>query len=303
MARRSLKEMKSAFNSSTETGSDNRQNNYYPFYNMDFDEKAVVRFLPDANEENPLGFLVEKLTHVLTVNGERKTVPCLKMYGEDHCPVCEESRRLYKEEGEDSVNGKRLYRKKQHLAQVLVVEDPLPYKDDQTPAQGTIRFVNIGYAIYNRIKEAFEEDELEEVPDHYEEGTDFMIKKTLKGKYANYDGSKFLKRPRALTEEELAVVEGNLTDLSTLLPKKPTLEFVQTLLDADLNGRVLDEGELKNSSAAKPAKSSSSDDDDDDDVPVKNTKPAAASTDDDDDDDDFDADADSILADIKARRR
>ncbi len=307
MARRSLKEMKSAYKSNTESN-DSRPNNYYPFYNMDFDSKATIRFLPDLNEENPLGFLMEKLTHTLTVNGEKKNVPCLKMYGEDECPICKQSAAFYKEDEEKgitgSVNGKRLYRRKQHLAQVLVVEDPLSYKEGQETAQNKVKLVNIGYSIYNKIKEAFEEDELEEVPDDYNEGTDFMIKKIKKGQWANYDNSKFMKRERTLTESEMAVVEGGLIDLATLLPKQPTLEFVQSMLDSDLNGTVFsdEEDEEKSASAektkSKPAAKTE---------PRENTTVSQAESSsglpNDDADDEFDDDADAILADIRNRRK
>jgi hypothetical protein len=313
MARKSLKDLKNAFKTGTTEGGDSRPNNYYPFYNMDFDEKAVVRFLPDLNEENPLCFLVEKLTHTLMINGERKTVPCLKNYeGESECPICTRSAQFYKDEGKDTKDGKRLYRRKQHLGQVLIVEDPLSYKEGEEPALGKVKLVNISYSVYNKIKEAFDEDELEEVPWDYEEGTDFMIKKTKKGEYANYDASKFLKRERALSEEELAAIEGNLTDLQSLLPKKPDSAFLQKMLDADLNGEVLDESDMKSNSKSdededdspkksKKAKKSKSDEDEDD-SPKSQKKASSGLPDEDDKDDDFSEDADDVLAAIRARR-
>lgn len=313
MARKSLKDLKNAFSTgTTENGGEGRTNNYYPFYNMDFDEKAVIRFLPDLNEENPLCFLVEKLTHTLMINGERKTVPCLKNYeGETECPICTHSAKLYKEEGQDTKDGKRLYRRKQHLGQVLIVEDPLSYKEGQEPALGKVKLVNISYSVYNKIKEAFDEDELEEVPWDYAEGTDFMIKKTKKGQYANYDASKFQKRERALTDEELAAVEGNLIDLITLLPRKPTAEDLQKFLDADLNGEPLTESDgdedapkAKASKASKTSKAKAKSDDDEDDEPKsqKSTSSGLPDTKDEDDDGDFSDDADDVLAAIRARR-
>lgn len=301
MARKSLKDLKSAFKSNSENSNESRPNNYYPFFAMDFDEKAIVRFLPDLNEDNPLGFLVEKLTHTLTINGEKKTVPCLKMYGESECPICKRSAQFYKDEGDNTKDGKRLYRRKQHLAQVLVVEDPLPYKEDQEPALGKVKLVNISYSIYNKIKEAFDEDELEEIPWDYEEGTDFMIKKTKKGQYANYDASKFQKRERALTEDELAAVEGNLIDLNTLLPKQPSYDDLQKLLDADLNGEVVDEEDMPAGSRPAPA-SKKAKSEDEEDSPKSQAAASKGLPDDDDDDDDFSDDADDILASIKARR-
>lgn len=308
MARKSLKDLKSAFKSNSEGSNDSRPNNYYPFFNMEFDDKAIVRFLPDLDDENPLGFLVEKMTHTLTINGERKVVPCLKTYGESDCPICKRSAQFYKEEGENTKDGKRLYRRKQHLGQVLVVEDPLPYKDGEESALGKVKLVNISYSIYNKIKEAFDEDELEEVPWDYEEGTDFMIKKTKKGQYANYDASKFQKRERALDEDEMASIEGNLVELKSLLPKKPTAEHLQKLLDADLNGEVLDESDMKSpGTRPAPAPESSKKGEDEDDGPVSQRESSKGLPDNDDSDsdsdsDDFSDDADDILASIRARR-
>ena len=61
--------------------------------------------------------------HNLEINGDRKSVPCLSMYGED-CPICAVSSAYYK--AEDKENGKKYWKKKQHIAQALIVEDPLP---------------------------------------------------------------------------------------------------------------------------------------------------------------------------------
>ena len=92
----SLEQLRSAFKQPERAGN-NLPNNYYPFWNMKNGESATVRFLPDANQDNPYGFLVERLTHVLEINGERKTVPCLHMYGED-CPICAVSKAYYDDE-------------------------------------------------------------------------------------------------------------------------------------------------------------------------------------------------------------
>jgi len=296
MARRSLADMKSAYQTPSDSEG-SRPNNYYPFYNMDFDEKATIRFLPDLNEENPLGFLLEKLTHNLIIDGEKKNVPCLKMY-EDNCPICKQSAAFYKEDAdngiEDSPRGKALYRRKQHLAQVLVVQDPLKYKEGQESAAGTVKLVNLGFSIYNKITEAFKEDELEEVPDDYEAGTDFMIKKVKKGKWANYDNSKFLKRERALTESELAVVEGSLIDLSSLLPKNPTAEHLEKMLTSHITNAPMETTSTPSQATSREESVSS----------VDTVKTSASTISDAVDVNDADADdVDAILADIRRRRK
>lgn len=258
MAKRSLADLKAAWKKNTSSSSDNFPNNYYPFYRMPTDSKATVRFLPDLNEENPLGFVYEKFTHTLKVNGKDRTVPCLKMYGKE-CPICKQSAEYYKEDKakgiEKSPRGKALYRRKQTLAQVLVTEDPLQYSDDQEPALGQVKLINMSYTLINIINSAFDDEELPEMPYDYQMGTDFIIKKTQKGDHANYELSKFARKERALTEEELASIEGKLVDLSSLIPECPTDDKVRQLLDAHINGTPVQEG---NSSASAPASSNDS---------------------------------------------
>jgi len=231
----SLEQLTAAFKKQDTTES--RPSNYYRFWDMKNDEKAVVRFLPDANEENPMGFMIEKLMHTLEINGEIKSVPCLKMYEED-CPICKVSSEYYKDEGKDSVNGKKYWRKKQHIVQALVVEDPIA-ADPETGenSEGKVKFLNLSYQLYSVIKEAFESGDLDAPPYLFKDGTDFIIKKTDGGQYPKYDiGSKFARRSSDLTEDEIALVEDESVDLSTLLPANPGYEKVSAMLMASLKG-------------------------------------------------------------------
>ena len=58
----SFDQLKAAFGKRTTGGGSNENtgfwDKFYPFYKMGFGETALFRFLPDANEENPLGFIV-----------------------------------------------------------------------------------------------------------------------------------------------------------------------------------------------------------------------------------------------------
>lgn len=240
MAKRSIADLKSAWKKKA-TSENQSNSNYYPFYRMDVDKKATIRFLPDLNEENPLGFVYEKTTHTLKVNGKDRTVPCLKMYGKA-CPICKKSAEFYEKEGKQTVTGKRLYRRKQTIAQALIVEDPLTYTDDQEPATGKVKLLNMSYTLVNIINAAFDDNELDEPPHDFKHGTDFIIKKTQKGEYASYELSKFARNERPLTEAELAAMEGNLVDLSTLIPECPDEDKLLEMLDADLNGTPMSEG-------------------------------------------------------------
>lgn len=221
-------------------------NKYYPFWNMKPGQRAVIRFLPDRDTNNPRMFMVEKVSHALTINGQKKTVPCLSMYGED-CPICKVSQDYYKVN--DKINGKKYWRKKQYIAQALIVEDPLPADAETgTTHQGQVRYIALGYQLYNIIKEAFasEDDPLDDSPDSFENGYDFIIKKTEQGDYSTYTmGTKFHSKQRALTEDELAVAEEGMIELATLLPKHPGTEKVRAMLNADLNGEDYQDGERR----------------------------------------------------------
>lgn len=288
---------------------------FYPFWNMKTGQRCVIRFLPDRNDQNPRGFMVEKVFHNLTIAGQKKTVPCLSMYGDD-CPVCKVSQEYYK--AKDDVNGKKYWRKKQYIAQALVLEDPLP--PDATTGDthaGQVRYITLSYQIYNIIKEAFasEDDPLEGVPYDFEEGYDFIIKRTEQGQYASYaTGTKFHSKQRALGEDELIVANDGMADLSTLLPKHPGLEKVQAMLNADLNGEEYDDGKSAKQPrssqdeetsqparpAAKPAaKVAAVEEDDPPFEPTKSTaKPAAKAV----TADDGSSDVDEMLAAIRSRR-
>lgn len=297
----SLEQLQAAFkkNDTSNNEGGNRPNNYYLFWNMKDDEKATVRFLPDTNPDNPMGFLVEKLMHNLEINGEKKKIPCLKMYGEE-CPICDVSRAYYKEEGKKSPNGKKYWRKKQHIAQALIVSDPLA-ADEETgeTSEGKVRFLNLGWQLYEKIKAEFESGELDANPVEFKGGCNFNIGKASQGgEYSTYAlTSGFARRSTDLTDDEVALVEDQMVDLSTLIPPKPDLEKVEAMLNAALTGAEYAEPSKSNDAEPAPAKAEP--------VPAKADEPAkaepvaeAAPAPEEGDD----PSADDILAKIRARR-
>lgn len=306
MSKKSLEALKAAFATPERESRESLPNNYYPFWLMKNGQKAVVRFLPDRDENNVRGFLVEKVFHNLTINGQKKNVPCLSMYGEE-CPICKVSQDYYKHK--DEVNGKKYWRKKQYIAQVLVVEDPLPANEEtEETHEGKVRFIALGFQLYNIIKEAFASDELESVPYDFESGYDFIIKKSEQGNYSTYVvGSKFKGAARALSAEELAIVEEGMIELKTLLPKNPGEEKVQALLNADLNGESVEDADSDDAEetpapkaaaakpAAKPAATPAAE------KPAAPKKPAAKVEE--EDDSEAMTDVDAMLAAIRARRQ
>lgn len=277
--------------------------NYFPFFTMNDGEQSTIRFLPDLDANNPLGFLVEKRTHVLTVNGRPKTIPCLKMYGKQ-CPICAASSQYYN--AGDRVNGKKYYRKIQHIGQALIVTTPVQPKDGEDAFEGTVRLVQISPQIHKVIHESIMSGDLEEAPFDFEFGTNFIIKKDKQGDYSSYSFSKFAKRETALDEETIEYVKTQMKDLSTLLPAEPSVEEVEAWLEAEMTG-----GPAPTTSRQAPRVDAEDDDDNDAAAAIAAlrarskaneaaARPAPAAQ---DDDDGEDGDMDDVLAAIAARRK
>ena len=174
-------------------GGGQSRNDIYPFWQMDVGQEAIVRLLPDKNEDNPFQYHVDRLEHNLSINGKNEKIPCLSMYGEK-CPICDLSRDFYKSEGKESKNGKYYYRKKTSLVRLLVLTDPLPPNEEtgETYA-GKVYNSQFGYQLMEKIREEISGDDLEELPWDLENGHNFRIKKSAQGEHGNYStGSKFI---------------------------------------------------------------------------------------------------------------
>lgn len=302
----SLEQLRSAFKKDTKTEGGGNQNNYFPFHKMQMGESATVRFLPDADKSNPMGFLVEKRSHKLKINGQDRTIPCLTTYG-DECPICKVSAAYYK--ADDKVNGKKYWRKLQYTAQVLVVDSPIPPEAGEPAANGQVKLMTINPQLYKVIKEAFESGDLENIPYQYDVGTNFIIKKDQQGEYASYIMSKFAKRETALDDETIEFVTAALKELSTTLPRKPERAEIEAMLEAEMTG-----SEYKAGAATQAAPAAAAEDDadmqaalnrmraqraaavaDEEEEEVVVSKPVAPVAVDSDDDDD-------IIAQLRARR-
>lgn len=315
----SLDQLKAAFKKTENTVQ--YSTNIYPFWNMPENAQAIIRFLPDKDENNPLGFLIKKHMHKLTINGEAKTVPCLKMY-EDNCPICKVSAAYYKEG--DKISGKKYWRSEQHIAQALIIEDPIVYENEEEKCLGKVKLITLNWQLFNIIKEACESGDLDELPFAYEGGTDFIIKKTITktadGDQAGYViGTRFARKSTDLTPEQIEYVTENIIDLSTTLPENPGLDKIEALLEADMTGSMYhDPNASVKESAEKPKsdgiafkkaeKKAEQKPDYDEDVPPfdeapqQKSKPAPKHVEE-DDDDDYDEEAAAILAKIKNRNQ
>lgn len=219
----------------------------YPHWNMEENSSALVRFLPDGNTRNTF-FWVERAMIKLPfagIKGEAESrqvqvqVPCVEMWG-DTCPVLTEVRTWFKDKSLEDM-GRKYWKKRSYIFQGFVRENPLA--DDKTPDNPIRRFI-IGPQIFQTIKAALMDPELEELPTDYQRGLDFRIAKTTKGGYADYNTSKWSRKESALTQAELeAIQQHGLFDLTEFLPKRPTdveLRVIKEMFEASVDGQPYD---------------------------------------------------------------
>jgi len=220
-------------------------NAIYPFWNIDEGTSTLLRFLPDSDPNNTF-FWVERqmirLTFPGVVGGDQKPttvqVPCMEMFGET-CPVLTEVRPWFKDASLEDM-GRKYWKKRSYIFQGFVNENPLSEDSPENPIR---RFV-IGPQIFNIIKSALMDPEMENLPTDYVAGTDFRLSKTTKGQYADYSTSKWARKESALTEEQLAAIDTHgLYNLNDFLPAKPTAEGVQAIAEmfqASVDGELYD---------------------------------------------------------------
>jgi len=233
------------------TGGSNQQsggdNAIYPHWNMAEGTEAVLRFLPD-NDPNETFFWKERLMIKLPFAGIKGqtdsrpvtvNVPCMEMYGES-CPVLQEVRGWFKDPALED-QGRKYWKKRSYIFQGFVVDNPI--SEDSTPDNPIRRFI-IGPQIFQIIKGALMDPEMEELPTDFVRGVDFRIKKTSKGGYADYSTSQWSRRERALSDEEKAAIDAHgLHNLNDFLPKKPTdveVKVIQEMFEASVDGEAYD---------------------------------------------------------------
>jgi hypothetical protein len=241
--RAKLKEQETR-SSGQSTGGDNA---IYPFWNLKEGETSTVRFLPDGDENNTF-FWQERLMIKLPfagIKGETDSrpvqvqVPCMEMYGET-CPVLSEVRGWFKDKNLEDM-GRKYWKKRSYVFQGFVTDNPL--KEDSTPANPVRRFI-IGPQIFQIIKGALMDPDMNELPTDYTQGVDFRIVKTSKGGYADYSTSNWSRKDRPLDETEYKAIEDNsLFNLSDYLPKKPddvAVGVIKKMFEASVDGEAYD---------------------------------------------------------------
>jgi hypothetical protein len=166
-------------------------------------------------------------------------VPCMEMYGKT-CPVLTEVRPWFKDKSMEDM-GRKYWKKKSYIFQGFVVNNPL--SEDTTPENPIRRFI-IGPQIFNIIRSALLDPEMEELPTDFVKGVDFRINKTTKGGYADYSTSKWSRRERALDEAERSAIDKfGLHNLGDFRPKEPTeaeVKIIKELFEKSVDGEAYD---------------------------------------------------------------
>ena len=225
----------------------------YPFWNIAEGEPVQLRFLPNAveDEENPY-FWKEIQQINLEFPGvkggdESKRVyvkvPCVEMWG-DTCPVHAELRPWFKEPSLEAT-ARKYWKKRSFIFQGFVIDNPITEDAEDAP-ENPIRKFSIGPQIFNIIKEALMDPELETLPTDYLAGINFRIIRTKKpgGEYNDYNTSSWSRKETPLTEEQLEAVEKyGLVNLNDWAPKKPTADGVNAIFEmfeASVEGELYD---------------------------------------------------------------
>jgi len=230
-------------------GSGGGDNTIYAHWNIAEGSTARVRFLPDANTKNDFFWVSREMIKLpfAGIKGQSDSkpvivqVPCVEMYGDgSSCPILAEVRTWFKDPSLEEM-GRKYWKKKSYIFQGFVRDNPL--SDDKTPDNPIRRFI-ISPQIFNLIKNALMDPDMENIPTDYTAGLDFSIKKTSKGGYADYSTSTWARKETALTSEEQSAIDAHgLFNLADFLPKKPgevELKVMKEMFEASVDGQAYD---------------------------------------------------------------
>lgn len=264
----------------------------YPFWNIPEGTTATIRFLPDGDSSNTF-FWLERQMIRLTFPGVKGgdegraigvQVPCVEMWG-DSCPILAEVRPWFKDKSLEDL-GRKYWKKRSYLFQGFVTSNPL---NEESEPENPIRRFIINPSIFNIIKGALMDPEMENIPTDYMNGTDFRLIKTTKGQYADYSTSNWARKERSLNEQELeAIQKHGLFNLNEFMPKRPTkdeLVLIKEMFEASVNGELFDQDRWGafyrgagggGNSPARAAAAATDDMDDEPAAPVSRPAPVAA---------------------------
>jgi len=224
-------------------------NSFYPITKVKAGSNAILRFIGNPKDENYPDFWVTKKVFSLSFNHPtipnrfvRVNVPCLEMYEAKgsgvKCPIAELVRPIYKEAEALEKKGqtkaaetlKKLASKHwmdtESIMQGFVIK---PGFEEQNVPESPIRFFSVKKTIKKLMDVRINPPEGEEsmrLPFwacHPTKGTNFIIRKTMKGEYPSYETSGWDAQQTALTGDQIeAIKKYGFADLKTKLPQRPT---------------------------------------------------------------------------------
>jgi len=262
----------------------------YPFWNVGENVPVNIRFLPDADQDNTyfwkeLQMINLEFPGVKGGDESKKVyvkVPCVEMWG-DVCPVHAELRPWFKDTSLEAT-ARKYWKKRSYIFQGFVIDNPIP-EDAESAPENPIRKFSIGPQIFNLIKEALMDPEMETLPTDYLNGINFRIIRTKKpgGEYNDYNTSSWSRKETSLTEDQLEAIEKyGLFNLTDWAPKRPTAEGVNAIFEmfeASVEGDLYDPerwGTFYKPWGLEIEGSNSSSDSDDDDDTTANAAPTKA---------------------------
>jgi hypothetical protein len=222
-------------------------NAIFPFWNIPENSTTVLRFLPDGDQTNDFPWRERQIINIefggIKGHDENRRVtvkvPCVEMWKET-CPIHAEIRPWYKDASLKELANK-YWKKRSYVFQGFVVQSALA---EETVPENPIRRFIINSSIFNLVKAALMDPEMEHLFTDYVSGTDFRLTKTTKGQYADYTTSSFARRERSLTEVELqSIATHGLFNLNDFMPKKPSKEEIEIMYEmfkASVDGELYD---------------------------------------------------------------
>tara|TARA_B100001248_G_scaffold111108_1_gene82990 strand:- start:11791 stop:12852 length:1062 start_codon:yes stop_codon:yes gene_type:complete len=242
--RAKLAEQEKKTSNSSGLASDNA---IFPFWNIAEGTTSTLRFLPDGDSNNTF-FWQERAMIKLPfpgIKGAQDTkptlvqIPCMEMFNEP-CPILSEVRTWFKDPSLEDM-GRKYWKKRSYIFQGFVVNSTL---DEDTVPENPIRRFVINPSIFNIIRSALMNPDMEDLPTDNENGRDFKLTKTQKGGYADYSTSTWSFKARSLSETERSAIDKfGLHNLGDYMPKKPSSDEVaimQELFKASVDGELYD---------------------------------------------------------------
>ena len=229
----------------------------FPFFMIGVDQKSTLRFIADKDEaNNPNIYYVEQMYYEWKFNDPQNPgntlkvkMPCRNMYKPKSCPVYRTISNMF--DRGDKVEGGKVWIKRSYLMNGFVRQSDFV---EEPASELKIRGFDVNKRLFQEsIEAALSETDPDSPnmlvypdPMDYEQGIDFIVRKTQGPQFPSYSTSAFARRSSPLTDDERAalVSEGPI-DLKELRMKEPANEAAYDLqpimLEACLNGEPWDE--------------------------------------------------------------